>query len=150
MNRDIYQGAQGIPAAVTAYEAFHNKIKDVRASFAGVGLVVDLHGQAHGQNSTELGYLRSASRLNKGSYSPNYSSIKHLAIRTGESGQSLMAGTDSFGTYLEQLGFKALPSLRQPVPGVYVANKKGLHIKAADWGLEKMKTIHSQVFEFDI
>ena len=54
-NRDIQEAAQGDPKAEEAWREYHGFIDEAKAK-EGLGLVIDLHGQSHRKNSTELGY----------------------------------------------------------------------------------------------
>ena len=73
-NRAIEDAAQGSPDAEAAYKEFHATIRRVQVpinvyremfetatptqkTMASSGLLLDFHGQRHGQNSTELGYV---------------------------------------------------------------------------------------------
>ena len=92
-NRGLEDAAQGSPGAELAYRHFHGAIERAKASLAGkVGLVLDFHGQRHGQNSTELGYLYSKTQLNTGSLETfgRISSISSLLDRTGLSPEALL------------------------------------------------------------
>merc|ERR1711915_62995 len=115
-NREIVEAAQGSPKAEEAWREYHGYI-DQAKKVQGVGIVIDLHGQSHRQNSTEFGYLLSTEQLNNGDYDSEISSMKYLARATGRSGKEIMIGKNSLGTYLEKEGYKALPSPRQPSPG---------------------------------
>ncbi|TRY78650.1 hypothetical protein TCAL_06616 [Tigriopus californicus] len=115
-NRELDEAAQGDEIATTAYLDFHNLINDTRASI-GTGILFDLHGQGHKQNSTEVGYRISTSELNAGIVAAENSSIRALAERLNLPGNELIQGAQSFGALLEGQGFRALPSPRQPIPG---------------------------------
>ena len=72
-NRAIEDAAQGSPEAEAAYREFHATIRRVQVpinlyremfqtdkpqkTMGSSGLLLDFHGQGHGQNSTELGYV---------------------------------------------------------------------------------------------
>ena len=122
-NREIGNAAQNQPLAVEAYLAYHGAIKaaarEIEAAF-GHGTLYDLHGQAHRQNSTEVGYLLTSNDMNAGRFEPGLSSIRALAERfAGESDfVDLVNGPRSFGAFLEGEGYDAFPSPRQPVPGM--------------------------------
>jgi len=117
MNRDVIEGSQGNPVATAAYKYYHECIKRAKSS-SNRGILFDLHGQSHGKNTTELGYLLSRQSLNCRLYEPNKSSLRALAAENKEiSGRDLIAGTRSFGALLEDEGYYAVPSPRQPFPG---------------------------------
>ena len=115
-NRNITEAAQGDPHAEQAWREYHGFI-DWAKQNRDSEVVIDLHGQSHLQNSTELGYLLSSEDLNKGSFDSESSSIRSLASKSGKSGKDLITGKESLGYYLEQLGYNAFPSPRQPSPG---------------------------------
>eukprot|EP00092_Neocalanus_flemingeri_P005247 GFUD01005641.1.p1 GENE.GFUD01005641.1~~GFUD01005641.1.p1 ORF type:complete len:286 (-),score=52.26 GFUD01005641.1:390-1247(-) len=115
-NRDINEAAQGNPKAEQAWRDYHGFIDEAKEK-EGLGIVIDLHGQSHRRNSTELGYLLSTNQLNRGDFDSEQSSVRQLARRLGRSGKDIIAGFQSLGAYLEQEGYKAFPSPRQPSPG---------------------------------
>ncbi len=55
-NRAIDEAAQGDPTAEGVYNDYHFYLEQAK-QIVGRGILFDLHGQAHGQNSTEMGYL---------------------------------------------------------------------------------------------
>jgi len=134
-NRAIEDAAQGSPDAEAAYKEFHATIRRVQVSInvyremfetakpiqktmASSGLLLDFHGQGHGQNSTELGYVYRKSDLNEGNLpTEGVSSISSLLTRTGLSPQQLLSGPESLGALWEEAGYMAIPSPRQPSPG---------------------------------
>lgn len=69
------------------------------------------------QNSTEVGYLISKTDLNEENYNASASSVLTLSSESGLDGRTLMTGPDSFGAKLEEEGYHAVPSPRQPFPG---------------------------------
>merc|ERR1719209_954178 len=81
------------------------------------GLLLDFHGQGHGQNSTELGYVYRKSDLNEGNLLEGVSSVSSLLARTGLSPEQLLSGPGSLGALWEEAGYMAIPSPRQPRPG---------------------------------
>ena len=83
--------AQGNLEAEKAWKEYHGFIEEAK-SVEGVGVVIDLHGQSHRQNSTELGYLLSTAELNSGDYDSAKSSVKHLARRLNKTGKEIMTG----------------------------------------------------------
>ena len=84
-----------------------------------------MHGQAHGQNSTEFGYtipkeLLDAAAVMDGTDDgeiDSVSSIDYLVSRSGLSLKSLVMGGKSLGSFLEKEGFDGLPSENWPKPG---------------------------------
>ena len=66
-NREVNEAAQGNAEAVQAYETFHGFI-ETASEAVGRGVLFDLHGQSHEQNSTECGYLVRTEDLNSGNY----------------------------------------------------------------------------------
>ena len=90
-NRNIIEAAQGNVKAEAAWQEYHGLI-DLAKAREGVGVVIDLHGQSHRRNKTELGYLLSTDQLNRGVFSAAQSSVRSLAGRTGRSGREVMAG----------------------------------------------------------
>merc|ERR1712055_744542 len=117
-NRAIEDAAQGSPDAEAAYKEFHATIRRVQKTMATSGLLLDFHGQGHGQNSTELGYVYRKSDLNEGNLPiEGVSSVSSLLARTGLSPQQLLSGPESLGALWEEAGYMAVPSPRQPSPG---------------------------------
>ena len=51
-NREIKEAAEGDPLAKKAYNIYHDYIRDARTTLGeeGPGLILDIHGQAHGYN----------------------------------------------------------------------------------------------------
>ena len=49
-NREIKEAAEEDPLAEKAYNIYHDYIRDARTTLgeAGSGLILDIHGQAHG------------------------------------------------------------------------------------------------------
>ena len=117
-NREVEEAAQGDPLAIQAWEEYHSSIESAKSTFNGQGIVFDLHGQGHLQNSTEVGYLLSKTQLNDGFYDTSVTSVKSLAEITGVENANMIIGEESFGAFLENQGFNALPSPRQPSPGL--------------------------------
>ena len=84
------------------------------------GILFDMHGQAHGQNSTEFGYTLPFQALEAASHNGaeinSTSSIDFLVRRSGLSLKSLVMGEKSLGTFLDNQGFDGLPSKNRPKP----------------------------------
>lgn len=121
VNREIQDGAQGDPIASRTHRLYHAYIRKAQEasspSAGGRGLLIDLHGQNHKQNSTEVGYLLGKEALNRQELNPLKSSIRALAEETGLGGDDLIVGELSLGHLIEQEGYRAVPSPRQPSPG---------------------------------
>jgi len=115
-NRDILEAAQKDKSAERIYKEYHNLLKSVRNQFKGPALIIDLHGQTHQQNSSELGYLIKKYELNDRDYK-RPSSVRALSQRKNISIKQLLHGPNSLGAMFEAEGYKALPSPRQPRPG---------------------------------
>jgi len=116
-NRPIAQAAHGNLEAEKAYNEYHKFIIQAKAEFQGAGLIIDLHGQNHGQNSTELGYVFMKNDLNDLNFTKDVPSINSLLRRSGLDVTELLFGANSLGAMFESLGYRAVPSPKQPVPG---------------------------------
>ncbi len=84
-----------------AFDAYYNLISKSKDSFAGQGLLLDIHGHSHTTVRTELGYLLSAQDLDNNRLDPQKSSIRALASRVTISFEELLHGPHSFGGLLE-------------------------------------------------
>jgi len=115
-NRDLLVGAQSDPQSQAIHKDYHGTIAEVRKSLKGPGLLIDLHGQNHGQNSTELGYLYKKAELNSGIYTRS-PSVRALMKRLKLKAEDVLFGSQSLGGLFEKEGYRALPSPRQPRPG---------------------------------
>lgn len=116
-NRPIEEAAFKDPEAERAYEEYHKYIGEAKASLGGPGLLIDLHGQNHHQNSTELGYLYMRKDLNAFDFTKDVPSISSLLKRSGLTVEQLLFGDKSLGALFENAGYRAVPSPRQPIPG---------------------------------
>jgi hypothetical protein len=123
-NRRREVATQGGIYAGPAWDKFHEYIDDAKATILSnheSGLLIDVHGQAHTPQRTELGYLLTKNQLT--TYSStlgnlvNYSSIKAM-VEPGITHTSLIKGTNALGTLLNnRLGYKVTPSQAYPQPG---------------------------------
>jgi hypothetical protein len=123
-NRRVEVATQGNFYATNAWNAFHNYIEAAKATanVNGEVLVLDIHGNAHSPQRTELGYL-----ISKNQFTTNYSSLGNLTasssirymVKPGTvTMTSLIRGANSLGTLLmNYLPFKATPSTAYPEPG---------------------------------
>lgn len=118
-NRDIDEAAFGVAEAEAAWYEFHQCIDTAKAAMGqDKGLFFDIHGHGHEMVWAELGYLVSASELNSGDpIDPATTSIRHLASVANTDFENLLRGPDSFGAYLEEEGYAAVPSPTNPGPG---------------------------------
>ena len=126
-NRDSIEAALGNPFALYAWKEYHSFIasasEKIRKDFSK-GLYIDLHGHGHTIQRFEIGYLLSASELNKsnnelnaGSY-VNKTSIKSLVKNNTKSLllTDYLRGQYSLGNFFELAGYPAVPSPLNPSP----------------------------------
>ena len=117
-NREIAEAAQGNQAAMAAYEEFHGAIREAKKTFGREpGLLIDIHGQAHKKNRTEIGYLIKPKALNLGNYTNSKLSIKALVMRKKDTVEEFIWGSRSLGALFEDAGYKAVPSPNKTSPG---------------------------------
>jgi len=117
-NREIEEAAQGNKAAMAAYKEFHDTIREAKTTFGDEpGLLIDIHGQAHKKNETEIGYLIKPKDLNLGNYTNSKLSIKGLVTRKKVSVEEYIWGCRSLGALFEDAGYKAVPSPNKTSPG---------------------------------
>jgi len=118
-NREIREACMHCQACEKVYRDYHSKIEESLASIKQ-GILFDIHGQAHGQNSTEFGYTLPIEVLEAASHNGaeinSSSSIDFLVERSGLSLKSLVMGEQSLGTFLDYEGFDGLPSIHRPLP----------------------------------
>ena len=129
-NRDSVEAAQEDKYALRAWQEYHHYIEVAKKKITddhGSGLFLDIHG--HGKNPdgfydlrTWLGYLISAEELDQGDGTLNSnlyqekSSIRAWADSSSYSFIEILKGAVSFGTILDSLGYKSLPSVNDPSP----------------------------------
>ncbi len=142
-NREVFEAAQGDSLASLAWEEFHAFIREAKAEVVrhfGSGLLADLHGHRHTRPWVELGYVLSAAQASLPDDSLNTpdvvaaSSIASLARMPGNSMAGLLRGPMSLGALLEEEGYEAVPSPRNPFPrqdhyfaGGYNTEQHGSH-----------------------
>ncbi|KAJ7386626.1 hypothetical protein OS493_008777 [Desmophyllum pertusum] len=136
-NRDIHEATFLIPDAIIAHQDYNNFISQARSAITGRGLLLDIHGQSHLPERTELGYLISGYNLNKGVYNIDESSIRSLGKhwRCGSNRacfKEFILGDRSLGHFMNQQGLGAVPSPRNKKPnrakyfsGGYTVKKYG-------------------------
>lgn len=118
VNRSVEYGtSKGDVMSETAHEEYHNFIREASKAIDGRGLLLDLHGQNHKQNSIELGYCIPKNDLNSGQFSKQDSSVRSLIENSGVSLEEILCGEMSLGSLIEQAGYWAVPSPRQNTPG---------------------------------
>ena len=135
-NRDIEEATFHVPDAIKAYQDYNKFISQARSAITGRGLLLDIHGQAHKPERTELGYLISRLNLNKGVYSMEQTSIRNLGKHWCGSDNAcfkdFIHGNRSLGYFMNQHGLQAVPSPQNKKPnraqyfsGGYTAKKYG-------------------------
>jgi len=83
------------------------------------GLLLDIHGQAHKKNATEIGYALSGDQLNDNNCEnckAEDTNIWSLIQRTGETLHQMLYGDKSLGFLFNDAGYKAVPSPDQQKP----------------------------------
>jgi len=130
-NRDSSEAAQENRYALRAWQEYHHYIEVAKKKIEdgqGNGLFIDIHG--HGKNPdgfydlrTWLGYLISSEELdqsdeilNTNSYQSK-SSINNWVDSSSYSFIEVLRGKVSFGSILDSLGYKSLPSENDLSPG---------------------------------
>jgi len=119
-NREIGEAAQGNKRAVLAYQDFHKTIRTAKKTFGrNPGLLIDIHGQAHKKNTTEIGYLIKDEDLNSGEYAHSKLSIKALVTRNKETAElkDFISGNRSLGALFVDAEYQAVPSPNKISPG---------------------------------
>ena len=129
-NRDSIEAAQENKYALRAWQEYHHYIEVAKKKITndqGSGLFLDIHG--HGKNPdgfydlrTWLGYLISSEELdqsdgvlNTNSYQSK-SSISAWVDSSSYSFIEVLRGKVSFGSILDSLGYKSLPSINDLSP----------------------------------
>ena len=123
-NRRVEVAAQGDQNAIDAWNAFHEFIDDAKATATANGevLLLDIHGNGHDPQRTEVGYL-----IRRDQFTTNYStlgnltsqsSIKYMVKPGSVTMTSLVRGNTALGTLLmNHIPFKVTPSKVYPEPG---------------------------------
>lgn len=120
-NRFRDDAAQYNAIAGKTYDTFHGWILDVHEKLAARGnpaVHFDIHGYTlhNTDNWMELGYNLRGGELNRGEYTPDTSSIRSLAGRSPYSLQALVNGDVSLGRFVQEEGFRVVPSPEYPTP----------------------------------
>ncbi|KAI0225665.1 hypothetical protein LSAT2_023574 [Lamellibrachia satsuma] len=79
-NREVNEATLNVQEAIYAYNNFTAFVNAAKTSIGGRALLLDIHGQTHVANWTELGYAVSASKLNSGLFSASDSTIKAIGL----------------------------------------------------------------------
>lgn len=136
---DLNEACMGCLTCLEAYQEYHGKIEEILDTISsGGGILFDIHGQAHGQNSTEFGYAIDKMMIDDAVHNTSadiegYSTIQALAIRRQTGLKELLLGNQSMGAFLQNEGFDGLPSPSNPIPGqtnykyYRVSAMKGFH-----------------------
>ncbi|MBT3479744.1 MAG: hypothetical protein HOA15_02035 [Candidatus Marinimicrobia bacterium] len=146
VNRDSVEAAEGDKYALRAWQEYHYYLDAAKKTISdefGSGLVFDMHG--HGVNPdgyydlrSWLGYLLKSSELDysddnlNSSYYKNKTSIRALADSSTFSFIDLLRGKSSFGSLMDSLGYKCVPSINDVSPngmryfsGGYITDRHG-------------------------
>mgnify|MGYP003729084373 CR=1 FL=1 len=145
-NRDSVEAAEGDKYALRSWQEYHFYLDAAKKKISdefGSGIVFDMHG--HGANPdgyydlrSWLGYLlkgseldQSDAELNSDNYK-NKTSIRALADSTTFSFIELLRGKNSFGSLMDSLGYKCVPSVNDVSPngmryfsGGYITKRHG-------------------------
>ncbi len=116
-NRNKPEATFGEEIPEKAWEEFHGYIDSAKLSFWDRGIFVDVHGHPHKNNWAELGYLIPGSDLDSGAFHADKTSIRHIASKVSIKFDELLRGPSSFGGFLQDNGFDAVPSPQHPGPG---------------------------------
>jgi hypothetical protein len=119
-------GSAGPATAVTAWHDYHNFAGTATAattSAVNFGFLTDIHGQAHTPQRIEVGYNLSASQLNLSdsalehpAYGEN-STLRTLLQQASSRVPLVIRGARSWGDFMVQRGYAAVPSPAQTGPG---------------------------------
>lgn len=125
VNRSYAEASDGNADAVKAWNDYHSFIRAASKSVVAnrsKGLYLDMHGHGHSISRVEVGYLLDRNDLAKENGEVNEmfvkSSIRALATESSLTFSELLRGAASFGTMLDQNGYRAVPSLSDPQPGI--------------------------------
>ena len=116
-NRPLDCATQGSEIAINMYNKYHSFILEAKQSIVKDGLLIDLHGQNHHQNSIEIGYLFTKGMLNCQDFTNCVPSVQSLIKRNKLQIPDIIHGENSLGAMFEEEGFFACPSPRQKSPG---------------------------------
>jgi hypothetical protein len=124
-NREIGEAAQGNPYAEQAWTEYHGFIQDAKDTVTanwGTGHYFDFHINIHSGEWTEMGLGLSPTDLALSDQeldTARYRAKSHLAHLVANSDvyfPEVLRGPTSLGGYLEQYGYKTVPSPSHPDP----------------------------------
>ncbi|HSW30962.1 MAG TPA: Ig-like domain-containing protein [Longimicrobiales bacterium] len=125
-NREIVEAAAGNPFAENAWNEFHAYLEVASAAVTKTyrsGFYADIHGHGHAIARAELGYMLSATQLNRTDAEINapgvaaQSSIRALAASSPLPFAQLLRGSMSLGGLMQKEGVRSVPSPGDPSPG---------------------------------
>ena len=96
-NRPLVTAAED-PLAQQVYAEYHAFLELAKTE-VGRGLLLDLHGQNHQQNSIELGYLYKRAELNGGHLPETGTSVASMLRRNGLTANQLVAGEGKWSLF---------------------------------------------------
>ena len=124
-NREIKEACQGdkwSEQAWTEYHQFITAARDWVTKRCGKGHYFDFHTNGHSAQWVEMGFLLTATDLNRsdtalnGASYINKSSIRALALAPGSNFAEIVRGPSSLAGLLMSRGYKAVPSPKHPHP----------------------------------
>lgn len=118
-NRPKEEACQGNMQAKKAFEEYHNKIKAAKRRFKNQpGLLIDIHGQKHPSQMTEIGYRVTKNELRKGfrNAAPSELSIRSLVSRKKARIGDYLFGPNSLGKKFNDKSYAAMPSPENKAP----------------------------------
>lgn len=116
-NRYITEGADGNYEMEKAWRLFQKYIQfSLERSIEehGYALFLDLHGQAHSHNKTEIGYDVSKNNLRAKNY--QNSTLVNVLSGSGCSISDFIVGNESLGCLYESYGYPSVPSCKNKYP----------------------------------
>ena len=109
----------------TAYNEYHTFITNYKTEMEKYYkqlLIIDVHGQSHADNWTEIGYLLTKTELNQPVLvETSKASVNALKTVYGYSLENVIRGEISLGAFIQRQDYKVVPSpaIKGPGPGDY-------------------------------
>ncbi|MBI5727714.1 MAG: hypothetical protein HY965_07670 [Ignavibacteriales bacterium] len=127
VNREVEEAACGSRVAEIVWDEYHSFIDSAKEAVFNQfkkGLYIDLHAHGHTAQFLEIGYLLDAEELQLSNNDLDdalfieKSSIRSLTSSglSKEKFTSIVRGSQSLGTLIENAGYPAIPSLAHPYP----------------------------------